>query len=111
MLGGTFTFSVTIASHAGGWCARDLGPGAQEVRVLHDGALVFSSDDCGSARTSDVRAFAAGDAVVYRFAWSSYRDTPHRCGPAATPAPPGTYQVLARVGTKSSEPTSFDINR
>jgi hypothetical protein len=111
VFGGTFTFTVTIGNVSGVWCSRDLGPGAQELRVLHDGALVFSSDDCGTTRSGDLRAFAAGDAVRYRFEWSSYRATPHDCTPAAEPARAGTYQVLARLGTKTSIPTSFDIVR
>ncbi|MER7007548.1 hypothetical protein ABT297_31515 [Dactylosporangium sp. NPDC000555] len=111
VVGGTFTFSVAIVSTAGDWCSRDLGSGAQEVRVLRDGALMYSSDDCSSGRTSDVRAFAAGDAVRYRYTWSSYRITPHNCTLAKTPAQPGTYQVVARVGTKVSAPVDFIINR
>jgi hypothetical protein len=111
LVGGTFTFNINIASQATDWCSRDLGPGAQEIQILHDGALLFSSDDCDTKKTSDVRAFAAGDAVRYRFTWSSYRTTPHTCAPGATPAQAGTYQVVARVGTKVSGPTAFTINR
>ncbi|MFG2041797.1 hypothetical protein [Dactylosporangium sp. NPDC048998] len=109
--GGTFTFFIAIVSKADGWCSRDLGPGAQEIQVLKDGVLIFTSDYCGRARTSDVRAFAAGDAVRYGYKWSSYRTTPHDCAFAKTPAPPGTYQVVARVGTKVSAPVDFVINR
>ncbi|WP_433222757.1 hypothetical protein ACQP00_24340 [Dactylosporangium sp. CS-047395] len=111
VVGGTFTFNISIASKSADWCSRDLGPGAQEVQVLHDGNLLFSSDDCDTKKTTDVRAFAAGDAVRYRFVWSSYRTTPHTCNPAATPAAAGTYQVMARVGTKTSGPVDFTINR
>ncbi|WP_433064405.1 hypothetical protein [Dactylosporangium sp. CS-033363] len=111
VVGGTFTFNISIASKSSDWCSRDLGPGAQEVQVLHDGNLLFSSDDCDTKKTTDVRAFAAGDAVRYRFVWSSYRTTPHTCAPAAAPAAAGTYQVMARVGTKTSGPVDFTINR
>jgi hypothetical protein len=111
MLGGTFTFNIAIASKATDWCSRDLGAGAQEVRVLHDGALLFSSDDCNGSHATDVRAFAAGDAVRYTYTWSSYRATPHACDTSATPAPAGKYQVIARIGTKESLPTEFTINR
>ncbi|GAA2326220.1 hypothetical protein [Dactylosporangium salmoneum] len=110
LLGGTFTFSIAIVSKATDWCSRDLGAGAQEIRVLREGSLVFTSDECGSARTSDVRAFAVGDAVTYRYSWSSYRATP-RCALASSPAPPGKYQVVARIGTKVSAPVDFTINR
>ncbi|MEV6932614.1 hypothetical protein AB0M46_50115 [Dactylosporangium sp. NPDC051485] len=111
LVGGTFTFSIAIASKATDWCSRDLGAGAQEIRVLRDGELLYSSDECGGGKTSDVRSFAAGDAVMYRHAWSSYRATPHNCAPAANPAPPGKYQVVARIGTKLSAPVDFIINR
>ncbi|WP_432824579.1 hypothetical protein [Dactylosporangium sp. CA-092794] len=111
VLGGTFTFSIAIANTTAGWCARDLGPGAQEVRVLREGTLLFSSDECAADHRSDVRSFAAGDAVSYRYMWSSYRTTPHTCATAASPAPPGAYQVVARIGTKLSAPVTFTINR
>ncbi|WP_433089310.1 hypothetical protein ACQP1P_23020 [Dactylosporangium sp. CA-052675] len=111
VVGGTFTFGINVASKAADWCSRDLGPGAQEIRVLQNGTLLFSSDDCDTKKTSDVRAFAAGDAVRYRFVWSSYRATPHTCAPAQSPAPAGTYQVVARVGSKVSPATDFTINR
>ena len=111
VVGGTFTFNINVASKATEWCSRDLGPGAQEIRVLHDGAVLFSSDDCDAKKSSDVRSFAAGDAVRYRFVWSSFRATPHTCAAAANPAPAGTYQVVARVGSKVSGPTDFTINR
>ncbi|WP_432967303.1 hypothetical protein [Dactylosporangium sp. CA-233914] len=111
VVGGTFTFYINISSRATDWCSRDLGPGAQEVQIMHDGALLFSSDDCDTGTSADVRAFAAGDAVRYRFQWSSFRATPHTCAKAAAPAPPGTYQVVARIGTKVSAPTDFTITR
>ncbi|HTJ31835.1 MAG TPA: hypothetical protein VL738_01260 [Dactylosporangium sp.] len=111
VFGGTFTFNIAIASKATDWCSRDLGSAAQEIRILHDGALVFSSDDCNSGNKNDVRAFATGDAVRYSYTWSSYRATPHACDPAAAPAAPGTYQVVARVGTKTSAPSDFVIKR
>jgi hypothetical protein len=110
-VGGTFTFAIAIANRTDGWCSRDLGRGAQEVQILHDGALLFSSDGCDASKDSDVRAFAAGDAVRYRFTWSSYRTDPHGCARAANPAPPGTYQVMARVGTKASGLSDFAITR
>jgi hypothetical protein len=111
VLGGTVTFVVTIVNTSGGWCGRDLGSGAQELRVLHDGALLFSSDACGTSHTSDVRAFAAGDAVRYKFAWSSYRTIAKDCAAAAAPAQPGTYQAVARVGSKVSPAAAFEIVR
>ncbi|MGI5241140.1 hypothetical protein [Dactylosporangium sp. CA-139066] len=111
VLGGTFTFNIAIASKAADWCSRDLGAGAQEIRIMHDGALLFSSDVCNTSHATDVRAFAAGDAVRYTFTWSSYRANPHACDTTAAPAPVGRYQVIARIGTKESAPTEFTINR
>ncbi|MFI5908039.1 hypothetical protein [Dactylosporangium sp. NPDC051541] len=110
-LGGTFTFNISIASKAADWCSRDLGGGAQEIQILRAGTLLFSSDDCNTKKDTDVRAFAAGDAVTYRIQWNSYRATPHVCAVGTTPAPEGTYQVVARVGSKLSPATDFAIKR
>ena len=64
-------------------------------------------------QASDVRAF--GPNIESRFwrSWNTYRVAPHECDPPADAAPAevGTYQVVARLGTKLSEPMSFEIQK
>lgn len=107
--GGTFTFTLKIRNVSGHGCRRDVGSGAQELRVLHAGTVVWSSDDCDTPRESDVRSFGRNIETEFRVQWSSYRIRPDDCQPAATPAQPGSYQVVARLDDKLSAPTGFTI--
>ena len=109
--GGTFLVSLNVGNASGRTCIRDLGPAPQEVRVLRDGAEIWSSDACGSTEGSDARAFAPGAAVRYTVQWSSYRVRPDACRVAAEPAAAGSYQVIARLGGKLSAPVAFAITR
>ena len=109
--GGSVTLMLIVRNTGDHPCFRDVGSAAQELQVRQDGALVWSSDSCGQPHTSDVRAF--GPNIESRFwrTWNTYRMVPHECEtpPGATPAAPGTYLVVARLGTKVSEPRGFEI--
>jgi hypothetical protein len=110
-LGGTFYLSLTIRNVSAGECSRDIGSGPQEMRVLRENSVIWSSNDCGAPAESDVRTFPAGVGVRFTVQWNSYRVAPDTCRRAATPAPEGTYQVVARLGEKVSEPVAFEIVR
>ncbi|MBT8224472.1 MAG: hypothetical protein HKP61_20110 [Dactylosporangium sp.] len=109
--GGTFSLSLVIVNVSGRACSRDIGSGPQELRVQQDAAIVWSSDDCDAPQASDVRTFGAGVGVRFTVPWSSHRIAPDTCQVSSTPAPPGTYQALARLGSKLSEPVSFEIRK
>jgi hypothetical protein len=108
---GNVTLTLIVRNTADHPCFRDVGSAAQELQVRQDEAYVWSSDSCGLPRISDVRTF--GPNIESRFwrTWNTYRIVPHECDTpeGATPAAAGTYQVVARLGTKLSEPTSFEI--
>ncbi len=109
--GGTFSLGLVVHNVTDHECVRDIGSGPQEVRVVQGETTLWSSDDCGTPQESDVRLFPAGVAVRYAVQWSSYRRAPDACRVAAEPAPPGTYQVVARLGDKLSDPAPFEIRR
>jgi hypothetical protein len=96
------------ADHA---CFRDVGSGPQEMQVRQGVTLMWSSDRCGSPQASDVRTF--GPNIESRFwrSWNTYRLEPNECDePTGTPpAAVSTYEVIARLDTKLSEPVTFDI--
>jgi hypothetical protein len=108
---GSVTLMLIVRNTADHPCFRDVGSAPQELQVRQGEALLWSSDSCGQPQTSDVRTF--GPNIESRFwrTWNTYRMVPHECEtpPAAIPAAAGTYQVVARLGTKLSEPTSFEI--
>jgi len=111
--GGTITLTLIVRNTADHACLRDVGSAPQELQVRQGSTVLWSSDHCGTPQTSDVRAF--GPNIESRFwrSWNTYRIAPHECdSPAgAAPAPVGTYQVVARLGTKLSKPVSFEIRK
>jgi hypothetical protein len=111
--GGVVTLTLIVRNTADHACLRDVGSAPQELQVSQGATLVWSSDSCGTQQTSDVRAF--GPNIESRFwrSWNTYRVAPYECDPPAgvQPAEPGTYQVVARLGTKLSEPLSFEIRK
>lgn len=109
--GGTFGLSLIIRNASASECSRDIGSAPQEMRVLRDGVGIWSSNDCGAPSESDLRTFPAGAAVRFTIQWSSYRIAPDTCRPASEPAPPATYQAVARLGDKVSAPVTFTIVR
>lgn len=107
--GGTFSLSLSVRNTSGRECERDIGSGPQELRVLRAGALVWSSDACGEQGGSDVRTFQADAGVRYTLQWNSHQVAPDMCQVSSEPAPPGDYQVVARLGGKLSQPAPFEI--
>jgi hypothetical protein len=109
--GGVITLTLIVRNTADHACFRDVGSGPQELQVRQDSTVIWSSDHCDSAQASDVRTF--GPNIESRFwrTWNTYRIAPDECDPppGAAPAGVGTYQVVARLGTKLSEPMTFEI--
>src|SRR5262249_18032907 len=109
--GGTFMLKLEISNASQRTCTRDVGSVAEELIVRHSGSEVWSSDGCPATGgiTHDVRTFHPGDTIFAQVEWSSYNVTKPECRRNSTPAPVGTYQLVGRLGTKVSAPTSFDI--
>ena len=96
-------------------CTRDIGPDLQELRVVEGADKIWSSDDCGTARGSNVRSFIPNFEVSFNVDWNGKMST--TCtgtGASRTPAGPvpdaGRYQVLGRVGTAQSKPVTITIS-
>lgn len=111
--GGTFILKLQIQNMSSRTCTRDVGSMAEELMIKHGTTLIWSSDDCssGAPLPHDVRTFHPGDAVSATIQWSSYDITTHSCKASSTPAPPGSYDLIGRVGTKTSSPKAFEIQR
>jgi hypothetical protein len=91
-------------------CSRDVGADLQELRIVKGAETIWSSDQCGPARGSDVRRFNPGDDREYMVTWNGRASTKCSGGVPAGPAPAaGQYQLLARLGTKHSAPVVLTI--
>jgi hypothetical protein len=86
---------------------------AEELEIKQGSTKIWSSDDCSSdgPKPHDVRTFHSGDAVSATIQWSSYDISGRSCKASSTPAAAGTYDLIGRVGTKSSSPKEFKIQR
>jgi hypothetical protein len=111
--GGTFILKLQIQNTSSRTCSRDVGSVAEELMIKHGSTKIWSSDDCtsGGPKPHDVRTFHPGDAVSATIQWSSYDITTNSCKASSTPAPPGSYDLIGRVGTKTSSPKAFEIQR
>jgi hypothetical protein len=111
--GGTFILKLQIQNTSSRTCTRDVGSVAEELMIKHGSTKIWSSDDCssGGPKPHDVRTFHPGDAVSATIQWSSYDITTNSCKASSTPAPPGSYDLIGRVGTKTSSPKAFEIQR
>ena len=96
-------------------CTRDIGPDLQELRIVLGAEKVWSSDDCGTARGSNIRNFLPNFEVSFNVDWNGKMST--SCiGTGANRAPAGAapdagrYQVLGRVGTAQSKAATLTIS-
>ncbi|HEY9484553.1 MAG TPA: hypothetical protein VIR00_16485 [Micromonosporaceae bacterium] len=111
--GGTFILKLQIQNTSSRTCTRDVGSVTEELMIRQGSTKIWSSDDCssGGPKPHDVRTFHPGDAVSATIQWSSYDITTNGCKASSTPAPPGSYDLIGRVGTKTSSPKAFEIQR
>jgi hypothetical protein len=89
-------------------CSRDLGADAQELYLLEGSTKVWSSDACDAPRGTLVRTLAPGSEQVFQRQWDG-KATSGGCDARALP-PAGQYQLVARLGDKTSAPVTFTIS-
>jgi hypothetical protein len=109
--GGTFDIKLEIKNTSGKACTRDVGSIAEELYIKRGTTKIWSSDDCNPppGKPHDVRTFQPGVLIFADVKWSSYNITTHNCRRAASAAQPAKYQLFARVGSKLSDPVTFEI--
>jgi len=110
-LGGTFDIKLKIQNISARTCTRDVGTVPEELYIIRGKTKIWSSDDCGPTpgTAHDVRSFKPGVLIYAELKWSSYDITTHNCKKGTTPAAADSYDLFARVGTKTSAPVKFTI--
>lgn len=101
---------LKIRNVSGRTCTRDVGSGPQELQIRSGSDVVWSSDYCqGGAGGHDVRTFGPGVEATFYVTWDGDQ-VGSGCanGPQAKP---GTYQIVARLGTKLSSPVPLVIQQ
>lgn len=100
LVGGSTRITIKIKNISTRSCSRDVGAAPQELRVMQGSTLIWSSDHCQStADGSDVRTFGPGVETTFFVTWDGHSTKPG-CQRSKDPVPPGSYQVVARLGTK-----------
>lgn len=111
--GATIDFTIRFRNASKRSCTRDIGADAQELRLMDGQKVIWSSDDCGARHGSDVRKFAPDDAVAFTLTWNGKRSRSGTgakvCTAGATAPAIGAYQLVGRLGTAYSSPTTLRL--
>jgi hypothetical protein len=110
-VGASPRFTVTVTNTSAADCRRDLGGAAVELLVYSGADRIWSSDDCGAGGGTEVLTLRAGASLEKSVPWSGKRSARGCPSPAQrAQAKPGTYRVLARVGSLRSAGAVFRLN-
>jgi hypothetical protein len=90
-------------------CTRDVDPGLRELIVTDaDGTRVWSDRDCSRPHKPSMVTFQPGVALASKLTWT-LRSSQANCSGPRTAVKSGSYQVVAKLGSLTSGPTSFTI--
>jgi hypothetical protein len=109
IVGGTFPYQLTlkVKNVSDRTCKRDVGADPQELHIVANGQTVWSSDSCQTVHGQpDVRTFPPGIEDAFMIGWDGTLGT--ACN-NKTPAPPGSYLLVAKLDTKVSDPVPFTV--
>jgi hypothetical protein len=107
-VGAGLELSMTVTNTSETPCTRDVGAGANELRVVSGPALVWSSDFCNPSEDADVQVLEPGQPWTTTLTWPG-TIVPEGCPSEQRTAQPGSYQVIGRNGTLESEPVVFTV--
>ena len=104
--------TIRIKNISARTCVRDVGADVQELRLLDQDRIVWSSDDCNPNTGHDVRSFGPGHQESFTRRWSGTRsragDGSVNCS-AGPPDNAATYNLVARLDQKLSAPFALRI--
>ncbi len=103
-------FKLTVTSKSTGPCVRDVGAGQQELSVNQEARKLWSSDHCSPNSKADIRTLFPGEKRTYWLDWSGRSSEPG-CPKTRAEVGPGSYQLVARLGSLVSKPLGFTITK
>jgi len=107
-VGAGMALTMTVKNTGKKACNRDLGAGANELRITSGSVLVWSSDFCNPSKDSDVQALVPGKPFTTSATWPG-TVTAEGCPADQPDAQAGGYKVIARNGKVESEPKTFAV--
>jgi hypothetical protein len=100
--------TLTVTNSGSAACNRDVGAGANELRITSGSVLVWSSDFCNPSKASDLQVLEPGKPFTTSVTWPG--NVTEKSCPADQPqAQAGSYKVVARNGAVESEPVAFAV--
>lgn len=106
-------FTAVVTNATASACTRDVGAAMQEVQVLSlDGTQrIWSNFDCSFEAGTKNESLAPGEQISYALRWAGKDSQPGCPGSnaARVVVPAGQYRVIAFLGTRASEPVTFNI--
>jgi hypothetical protein len=107
-VGGGMGLTLTVTNTGPAACNRDVGAGANELRITSGSVLVWSSDFCNPSKAKDVQALEPGKPFTTSVTWPG-TVTEEGCPANQPQAQAGGYKVVARNGSVESEPVAFAV--
>jgi hypothetical protein len=110
IVGGTFKFELTlkIKNVSSRSCRRDVGSNPQELHVTQNGQTLWSSDSCqGGTGQNNVVTFGPGIEDTFKIGWDGSGGG--HCTNPGNVLKAGTYQIVAKLDSKVSQPVTFTI--
>jgi hypothetical protein len=101
-------FVLVVTNVGATSCRVDVGTAARGFVVTSGTDRIWSSSDC-TKTSPNVATFKSKDAVSYAHTWDRQRSTSIGCAAAGTQGRPGTYKVVAHVGTMFSNLVVFRL--
>jgi hypothetical protein len=107
-VGGGMALTLTVTNTGTAACNRDVGAGANELRVTSGSVLVWSSDFCNPSTAKDIQTLEPGKPFTTSATWPG-TVTEKSCPANQPQAQAGGYKVVARNGAVESEPVAFSV--
>lgn len=107
-VGDGLALSMTVQNSGGQPCRRNVGPGANEIRIESGTALVWSSDFCSPSTEKDNQVLEPDEDFSASVTWTG-RVTQEGCPDEQPVAQPGSYRAIARNLGVESEPVAFTV--
>lgn len=107
-LGARPVLRLAVRNAGAGPCARPLGQGAVELTVFSGRDRIWSSDDCAPDGEPGPEVLQPGELRVITLTWAGRRSRPG-CPDGAEAIEPGTYRVVGRVGSLTTDAAGFRV--
>ncbi|WP_326645940.1 hypothetical protein OG884_14875 [Streptosporangium sp. NBC_01755] len=101
-------FILTLVNVGKVMCTTDVGPRTMEVRITSGDDRVWSSSDCVSGETENVRKLDRGIPYVRELVWDRRRSG-NDCSVDRTAARPGTYVAVVHAPGLRSRKAVFHL--